>query len=97
MIMISAKTPTAAKIAPMMIFVGLVSLAVDIGGVDGVVDVRKVNWPTKSHQHAVSTIGRVATHSIDVKSSPCIDYTDRVRFIRKVTQMKELLPEGLGP
>ena len=95
--MISAKTPTAAKIAPMMIFVGFVSLVVGAGGVDGVVDVRKVNWPTKDHQHALLTIGRVAAHSIDVKANPCIDYTDRVRFIRKVTQMKELLPEGLGP
>ena len=55
--MISAKTPTAAKIAPMMIFVGFVSLAVDVGGV---VDVRKVNWPMKGDQHAVITIGRVA-------------------------------------
>lgn len=52
--MISAKTPTAAKIAPMMIFVGFVSLVVDVGGVDGVevCDVRKVNWPTRGHQHA---------------------------------------------
>jgi hypothetical protein len=46
MMMISAKTPTAAKIAPMMIFVGFVSLGVDIGGVDGVVDVRKVKVST---------------------------------------------------
>ena len=52
---ISAKTPIAAKIAPMMIFVGFVSLVVDVGGVDGadgVCDVRKVNWPTRGHQYA---------------------------------------------
>jgi hypothetical protein len=37
---ISAKTPTAANIAPMMIFVEFVSLVVDAGAAGGV---RKVN------------------------------------------------------
>ena len=52
MMIINAKTPTAAKIAPMIIFVGFVSLDVDVGGLDGVGGVRKVNWATKGRQHA---------------------------------------------
>jgi hypothetical protein len=50
--MISANTPTAAKIAPMMIPVEFVPPFVDAGGVSGVGDVRKVNWPTEARQHA---------------------------------------------
>ena len=48
---ISANTPTAANIAPMMIFLGFVSLVVDVGGVGGVGGLRKVNWPTEGHEH----------------------------------------------
>jgi len=44
--MIRAKTPIAANIAPMMILVEFGSLVVAFGGVV------KVNWPTRAHQHA---------------------------------------------
>jgi len=50
--MISAKTPTAAKIAPMMVLVGFVSLVVDAGAAGGVGEVRKVNLRPEARQHA---------------------------------------------
>jgi len=47
---ISAKTPIAANIAPMMILVEFISLVGVVGGVVG--RARKVNWLTEAHQHA---------------------------------------------
>lgn len=46
--MMSAKAPTAAKIAPMMMLLEFISLVLDAAGVW---DVRKVNWSTETRQH----------------------------------------------
>lgn len=88
--MIRAKTPIAANIAPMMILVEFGSLVVAFGGVV------KVNCQQGLISTPVARTGKVATHSIDIKSSPCIDYTDRVKPIREISLAKESMVEDLG-
>ena len=45
----------------------------------------------------VSTTGRVVTHSINIKTGPSIDYTDRVKAISETLQTEKCLTEDLNP
>lgn len=86
-----AKTPIAANTAARTTV--LVSIPLDAAfGVE-----IKVNWGMGRHQQGVSTTGRVATHSINIKAGSSIDYTDRVKAVRETLHTNNGLTEELGP